>query len=316
MNRNDRFRGCLLGLAVGDALGAAVEFEPPGTFEPVTDMRGGGRFGLEPGQWTDDTSLALCLAQSLIERRGFDPMDQMHRYLRWYNEGYMSSTGVCFDCGITTAKALHQFEANPQPYCGSSDPRKAGNGSLMRLAPVPMFFSNDAAAAIEHAALSSRTTHGATTAVDACRYFAGLIVGALNGASKAQLLAERYCPVAGYWDQHPLTPQIDEIAGGSFKRKNPPEIVGGGFAPRSLEAALWALASTDNFRDGCVAAVNLGDDADTTAAVFGQIGGAIYGVDAIPAQWREKIAMRQLIEQIADQLQGKGQVGTSASEQS
>jgi ADP-ribosyl-[dinitrogen reductase] hydrolase len=190
-----RYQATLLGLAVGDAVGAAVEFESPGAFRPVTDMVGGGRHGLRPGEWTDDTSMALCLAASLVECDGFDPADQMRRYLRWWYEGYMASNGRCFDIGMTIERALGRFEEDGNPYAGSTDPRTAGNGSLMRLAPVPMFYASSPEAALAYAALSSRTTHGATEAVDACRYFAALLVGALNGAGKDELLADRYEPV-------------------------------------------------------------------------------------------------------------------------
>jgi ADP-ribosyl-[dinitrogen reductase] hydrolase len=136
-----RYRGSLLGLAVGDALGTTLEFKPPGTFPPLTDMVGGGPFHLEPGQWTDDTSMALCLAESLIERQGFDPVDQLERYLRWYRQGHLSSNGRCFDIGTTVQTALHRFEHTHKPYCGPTDPMSAGNGSLMRLAPVPLAYA-------------------------------------------------------------------------------------------------------------------------------------------------------------------------------
>ena len=129
----DRYRGCLLGLAVGDALGTTLEFQPPGSFEPTADKVGGGPFRLKPGQWTDDTSMALCLAESLIERRGFDPVDQLERYCCWYRTGHLSSTGRCFDIGSTTRAALHRFERTREPCCGSTDPATAGNGSIMRL---------------------------------------------------------------------------------------------------------------------------------------------------------------------------------------
>ena len=157
----DRFRGALLGLATGDAVGTSLEFKSPGTFQPITDMIGGGPFGLKPGHWTDDTSMALCLAASLVECQGFDAHDQMRRYVRWWREGYMSSTGRCFDIGITTAEALKTFERTGNPFAGSTDPHKAGNGALMRLAPVPMFYANKPAEAIERSGESSRTTHGA-----------------------------------------------------------------------------------------------------------------------------------------------------------
>ena len=235
-------------------------------------MIGGGPFRLQPGQWTDDTSLALCLAESLLACGGFDPVDQMRRYVRWWREGYLSSTGACFDIGTTTRTALAAFERTGQPYCGPTDPDQAGNGSLMRLGPVPLFFARQPAAALAKAADSSRTTHGAQTAVDACRYLAGLIVGALQGMSKDQLSAPGFSPVPGLWEHQPLSPEVNEIAQGSFRRRNPPEIRGSGYVVHTLEAALWAFHHGDDYRDGCLRVVNLGDDADTTGAVFGPIG--------------------------------------------
>ena len=133
----DRYRGSLLGLAVGDALGTTLEFKSPGSFTPISDIVGGGPFRLIRGQWTDDTSMALCLAESLVTQRRFDPVDQLERYVRWYQDGHLSSTGTCFDIGITTAGALHSFERTRQPFCGVPDASAAGNGFLMRLAPVP-----------------------------------------------------------------------------------------------------------------------------------------------------------------------------------
>ena len=297
-----RFRGCLLGLAAGDALGTTLEFKPPGTFRPIGDMIGGGPFNLEPGQWTDDTSMALCLAASLIERGGFDPMDQMQRYVRWYDEGYLSSTGTCFDIGNTTASALARFIRTGEPYAGSSDSYSAGNGSLMRLAPVPMYFANDAAEAINRSADSSRTTHGAEESVDACRYFASLIVGALNGVAKETLLSQRYCQTEGLWERSPLAKKIAEVADGSFKHREPPQVRGTGYVVESMEAALWAFHKSQNFREGALLSVNLGDDADTTAAIYGQVAGAYYGAEAIPTEWRERLTMVTEITAMADSL--------------
>lgn len=301
MDRN-RFRGCLLGLACGDAVGTTVEFEAPGSFPPVEDMAGGGPFRLEPGEWTDDTSMALCLATSLVEKHAFDPRDQMERYARWWRQGYLSSNGRCFDIGNTVRAALLRFEKAGLPYCGSEAPHTAGNGSLMRLAPVPMFYCRDPLRAVGAAADSSRTTHAAPAAVDACRYFAGLLVGALHGVGKEDLLLPHYSPVPGLWAERPLAPEIDEVAGGSFRRKRPPEIRGTGHVVRSLEAALWAFAHSESFRDGCLMAVNLGDDADTTAAVYGQLAGAHYGEQGIPDRWLLRLAKADLIRGLADRL--------------
>ncbi len=297
-----RYRGALLGLAAGDALGTSLEFAAPGTFAPLADMIGGGPFGLNPGQWTDDTAMALCLAESLIECRGFDPRDQVRRYLRWYREGHLSSTGVCFDIGNTVRAALHAYECGGEPFSGSADPRSAGNGSLMRLAPVPLAFARSPERAIQLAGESSRTTHGAREAVDACRYFAGLLVGALGGADKPELLAPGFCPVPGLWRREPLAPRIAEVAAGSFRRREPPEIRGTGYVVEALEAALWAFDRSQDFRTGALMAVNLGDDADTTGAIYGQLAGACYGVQDIPAAWRERLARRETLRGYADLL--------------
>lgn len=302
MEEIQRYYGSLMGLAVGDALGMALEFCPPGSFTPVTEILGGGRLHLPPGYWTDDTSMALCLAESLVECQGFDPIDQLKRYLRWYREGYFSSTGKCFDIGSTVRTALTAFERSGQPYCGPTDPRTAGNGSLMRLAPVPLYYANQPSLAIEKAAASSRTTHGALEAIDACRYFAALLVGAVNSVAKKELLDKLYSPIPDIWQQAPLTPKIKEIAAGSFKQKNPPDIRGTGYVVDTLEAALWAFYHSSTFRQGALLAVNLGEDADTTGAVYGQLAGAYYGLTNIPDNWRNKIIQNNLMTSLAGKI--------------
>jgi ADP-ribosylglycohydrolase len=269
---------------------------------PISDIVGGGPFHLKPGQWTDDTSMALCLAESLVEKHGFDPVDQLERYVRWYRHGHMSCTGTCFDIGGTTRTSLHAFERTRKPFCRSTDLHAAGNGSIMRLAPVPLFFASNPEEAIARSGDSSRTTHGAAVCVDACRYMGGLIVGAVNGVGKGELLSKLYCPVPGYWQTHPLCPEIEAIARGSFKHKEPPAIKGSGYVVNSLEAALWAFAKGHDFKEGALLAVNLGDDADTTGAVYGQIAGAHYGYVDIPQKWRETVAESDLILRLADAL--------------
>jgi len=296
---SEKFLGCLFGLAVGDALGCTLEFKQPGTFDPITTLEGGGVHQLKPGQWTDDTSLALCLAQSLIDCNGFDPKDQMTKYCKWEAEGYMSSTGTCFDIGNSTLKALEKFRATGDPYAGSTDEHSAGNGSIMRLAPIPMYYANKPIDALHYAALSSKTTHANVMCVDACKYMAGIILGLLRGESKERVLSSMYSSVQNYFDHNPLCRPIADIASGSFKQKQPPEIKGTGFVVQSLEAALWAFYSTDNFQEGALKAVNLGNDADTTGAVFGQIAGSFYGFENIPDEWINNISMLNKIKEIA-----------------
>ncbi len=244
--------------------------------------------------------MALCLAESLIEQRGFDAADQMGRYVRWRSHGHLSSNGRCFDIGNTIAGALRRFEASGDPWAGSTDAYSAGNGSIMRLAPVPLFYAADAAQAIAMSGDSSRTTHGAAACIDACRYLGGLIVGALRGETKETLLAPFYHPMPGATWQ--LDPAIAAIAAGSFARNAPPAIRGSGYVVASLEAALWAFHHSDTFAAGCLLAVHLGEDADTTAAVYGQLAGAYYGAASIPAAWRNRLAHADLITGFADRL--------------
>jgi ADP-ribosylglycohydrolase len=302
----DRYLGCLVGLAVGDALGTALEFTSKGSFDPIDDVVGGGPFQLKAGQWTDDTSMALCLAESLTERRGFDAADQMRRYLRWWREGYLSSTpGECFDIGMTVQTALRLFEQTGLPYAGSSDPTTAGNGSLMRLAPIPMFYSDDAVAAVANAALSSKTTHATAEAVDACRYYAALIVGALRGESKEALTSDLFAPDGVDWTTHRLSQKIHAIGSGSYKSRDASSIRATGYVAHTLEAALWAFHESSSFEEGALLAVNLGEDADTTGAVFGQLAGAFYGAAGIPTRWRDKLHDAGVIERLAVALRAR-----------
>ena len=292
----------MLGLAVGDALGTTVEFKAPGSFEPVTDLVGGGPFRLPAGAWTDDTSMALCLADSLLELEEFDPVDQLGRYVRWWREGYNSSTGRCFDIGISTGAALSRFERTGEPYPGDADTNAAGNAPIMRLAPVPLAYAARPAMAIEFAGLSARTTHGDQRAVDAARFFAWLLVAAVYELGKDCVLGDACDSMIPDLSQPvleglgPLHPEVEEVAAGSYKHRHPPEIKGSGYIVRSLEAALWALYNTNSWEEGALAAVNLGDDADTTAAIYGQLAGAIYGPRAIPEPWLEKLVMREEID--------------------
>ncbi|MHA7816137.1 MAG: ADP-ribosylglycohydrolase family protein [Pseudohaliea sp.] len=310
----DGIRGALIGLAVGDALGTTLEFKAPGSFRPIDDLMGGGPFNLAPGQWTDDTSMALCLADSLLACGGLDAADQLRRYLRWWRDGYRSSTGRCFDIGNTVADALLRFLETGDAEAGSTDPLAAGNGSLMRLAPVPIFYCGSPLNAIDAAASMSRTTHGAAEAVDACRYFCGLLLGALVGDSKERLCEPLYHPTRGHWNDQELAPAVSAVAAGSYREKQPPAIRGTGYVVRSLEAALWAFWHSTDFRSGAIAAVNLGDDADTTGAIYGQLAGAYYGESAIPHPWFYRLYDGEGIRALADELFATGcrVVGTTA----
>ena len=327
--------GSFVGLAVGDALGASVEFRPYQYIadHPVRDMDGGGTWGLKPGQWTDDTSMALCLASSLISKHGFDPYDQMVRYKWWFKDGYMSSTGECFDIGHTTRESLERFINLQQILseafncrkkqdvdflswsqvqtvkgfdinCGSVD--AAGNGALMRLAAVPLFFHRSPATAVKYAGYSARLTHGNQIAIDACRYYAALIVAAITTKSKDDLLKNDFYENHREWfGSSGLHKEILDVVRGSYKLELGYEagIRGKGYVVNALEAALWAFWSDEgSFEKGVLKAINLGDDTDTTAAIYGQLAGAFYGYENIPKRWIDQVYAHDLLYCVAQWL--------------
>ena len=301
INLQDRFRGAILGVACGDAVGTTLELKHARSRQPMADMIGGEPLNLESGQWCDDTAMMLCLGNSLVMCEGFNAIDQMKRYKDWF-ENNSSSNGKSFDVGNTIYNALQKFSRTGDAYCGSSDSHTAGNGSLMRLAPIPLAYHNDPVAAMESAKLSSQTTHGARAAIDACRYMTALIVGALQGVPKIELLSDNFSLAERAWQNAPPCSEIKLIYKGSYKENNETIIIGSGNAAKSLEAALWAFHSTTTFEDGCLKAANTGHDANTTAAIYGQLAGAFYGINGIPERWRQRLAIGHELESLADAL--------------
>lgn len=299
----DKAKGCLLGLALGDALGTSVEFKSRGSFVPLTDIVGGGPFKLKAGEWTDDTSMALCLADSLIANGDHNPRDQMDRYLRWRDEGENSSKDFCFDIGNTVNLALLEYEQTGNPYAGSDEKYSAGNGSLMRLAPIILFYgpgkTKNADDAIYFAGKTSQTTHKEHRCIDACKVLAWLVYHAIAGTYKNKNLLLNNVAKAF---KNELHHEIQNIIDGSYKTKTENQIKGTGFVVDSLEAAIWSFYHSSNFRDGALLAANLGDDADTTAAIYGQIAGAFYGSSQLPTDWLKKLHQCEHIEELAKQL--------------
>ncbi|CAF2673344.1 unnamed protein product [Rotaria sp. Silwood2] len=342
----EAIQGCLIGLAVGDALGASVEFRSREYLaaHPVRDMNGGGTWDLPVGKWTDDTAMALCLASSLITQKYFNPYDQMVRYKWWYKHGYLSSNGRCFDIGNATRDALEEFNNRQNQLknhlnshsesqvdelsfdiiqqvgfdVNCSGPGVAGNGALMRLAPVPLFFYRTPSLAVELSGESARLTHGDDVAVDACRYYAALIIAAIYGEHKENLLSDQFYHYYREWfGSRELHSKILRVASGSFKKPGGYEdgIRSKAYIVKTLEAALWAFWSSDSFEEGALNAVNLGDDTDTVAAIYGQLAGAYYGYENIPETWRYKLYANKLIKCMATWLQVLGEPDIKLSEQ-
>lgn len=299
MTRTDRYRGCLFGLALGDAVGTTCDAAEPGAFRPIDDMLGGGPHRLLPGHWSGETSMALCLADSLVKSRVFDARDQMERYAAWAEEGYLSSTGQPFDIDPDVGEALARYRETGNPWQGPEHPESASAACLSRLAPVVMFYAGDPDTAIAAAAESVRLTHGAPQAIDAARYFTGILLGALRGVDKEDLLRDHYSRLPEYWLDNPLHPEVDEVAKGSFLELNPPDIVAENYAVSALEAALWAFATTRDFRDGALAAANLGLAASAVGAIYGQLAGAYYSLPYLPHTWWQHVAKPETIENLA-----------------
>lgn len=315
----DAVLGCLLGLAIGDALGTTLEFTARDSTSPLTTMMGAGPFSLSPGQWTDDTSMALCLADSLLACHRHDPIDQLARYIRWRDHGENSVNGRCFDIGLTVNEALHRHQKTKVPYPGSCHEHSAGNGSLMRLAPIVLFYrpsqdEEDATAKyqnlIQMAALSSCTTHAEARAVSACQVMAIFIDKAIEHQPKKHHSQQNKLEVLRL-NQDELNAlgilplDIATIVQGSYQNKQRHEISSSGFVVDSLEAALWSFWHSDSFEEGALLAANLAGDADTVAAIYGQLAGAYYGVTEIPSQWLAQLAWREKISELALALHDK-----------
>ncbi len=290
----DRAIGALLGLAVGDAVGTTLEFKVRDSYTPLTDMIGGGPFGLKPGEWTDDTAMALALADSLYTNDALDEVDLITRFVNWHENGAYSCTGDCFDIGITTRNALQSWQRTGIALAGLTDPETAGNGSLMRLAPVAVRFWNDPSRLRDVAARQGRTTHQAPAAVDACVAYAELLADAIAGQSRSVVLRNR--------DDASWTELISTVMAGSWRAKSRDVIDASGYVVHSLEASLWSIDRTSNFKEAVLLAANLGQDADTTAAITGQLAGALEGVSGIPSSWLSKLAWRPRITGMADAL--------------
>ena len=290
----DRALGAMLGLATGDAVGTTLEFCPRDGAPAIDDMVGGGPFGLAPGQWTDDTAMAIALAESLAAKGELDERDLMERFAAWAKRGEYSCTGTCFDIGIATAKAIAAFERSGDPIAGSTDPRSAGNGSLMRLAPAVLhgLARGDTRQAARR---QSAVTHAAPACLDACEQFALLLEQAIAGAPREAVVGPRSVAAV---------PEVASVLAGSWLGKGRDEISSSGYVVHSLEAALWCVGRTDSYRDAVLLAANLGDDADTTAAITGQLAGALYGRSGIPGEWLNRLAWRDRIEALARALIG------------
>lgn len=294
-----RARGALVGLAVGDALGTTNEFKVVGTFTPSTGMVGGGAFQLEPGQWTDDTSMALCLADSLLAKGHYDSFDVMERYQRWFSKGYRSSTDRCFDIGGQVRAALFDFEHEQRVPVTAERSNRAGNGAIMRLAPVVIagFEHREIREIVVTAGLSARETHYSVEAEAATEVFAALLVGALLGWAPEHIINVGWASTGPAFDEMAARViSTDPAERASWESET------SGYIVHGLRLAVHGLLDFPSFKDATLAIANMGGDSDTNAAIYGQLGGAFYGVEAIPASWRSTLHQGEEIDALARAL--------------
>lgn len=289
----DRARGALLGLAAGEAVGITLAGWKRDSYRMIEEMVGGGELGLKPGQWAGDTAMAITLGDSLLYRHQLDEYDFIERLVEWRDEGINSCTTKCLGLGETTARALERYGDIGDPIAGETHADCLSNGSLARIAPVAVRYCNREIARGEAAERQSLVTHGGPYAVTACRAFADILAEAIEGQSRELVLRCRHVYVHN-------SNRVLEV--GNWSGRGRDEMSGANNALDSLEAALWAVGTTETFEEAVLAAANLGEDAGSTAAIAGQLAGALYGACNIPDRWLEQLAWRDKIADMADAL--------------
>lgn len=287
----NKFLGSMFGLAIGDALGATVEFKDKGTFPYLSDIVGGGVFKLNKGEWTDDTSMALCLLDSLIDV-GFNLKDQINRYVLWYKNGYFSVKDYCFDIGNNTRKSLENYIRTGNII--SNNLKACGNGAIMRLAPIALYtaFMNDIDIK-KYSGDTSKTTHNSKLSIEACEFMALLINRIIKQYTKDNILET----IDIKFDTG-----IKNLLSKNYIVNNNENFDNSGFVLSSLTLALWGFFTTDNFKDGLLKVVNCGGDSDTNGAIYGQIAGSYYGLNGIPEDWVNIIYKKDMIKDMVLKL--------------
>lgn len=304
----DKSRSLLFGIATGDALGVPFEFKSRNTVRknPATGMTGYGSYNQPPGTFSDDSSLSFCLAETLID--GYD-IDRLGEYfLRWRDENYWSPLGDSFDIGISTSRALSRLAKGESPLnSGCTEEGANGNGSLMRIAPL-VFYTKDMPIdkRFEIAKEVSAITHAHIRSVIACFYYVEFLRLLLQGKDKFDAYEILKKQVTEFLKQKSIDSEeislFDRLLKGNIRELGENEISGSGYVVHTIEAAVWCLLNTDNYADAVLKAVNLGEDTDTTAAVTGGLAGLLYGVEAIPSEWKVVLARHDDIEDLAVRL--------------
>ncbi len=308
MAERDIYKDILFGIAIGDALGVPVEFQSRQTIaqRPVTDMTGFGTYNLPPGTFSDDSSLAFCLAEALTKK--FSLQGIADNFVKWLNHNYWTPRGTVFDVGITTSRAIRRLEKGCSPdLAGETDVSSNGNGSLMRILPL-LVYIKDKPVADRYRVIRqvSSITHGHIRSIIACFYYLEFARQLLNGTDKYQVYENLQTEIPGYLHSLSINPDeiklFDRLLNATIYELPDKEIYSGGYVLYTLEAAIWCLLTTSDYKEATLKAVNLGSDTDTTGAVTGGLAGLAYGWETIPKDWIDQIARKSDIEDLATRM--------------
>ena len=299
--------GSLMGGVVGDAYGSPYEFKIRDTYNITPNMEYNYNFNVPAGSFTDDSSMMLCLAQSLAQCKGFDPFHQMQNYSAWKRYGFMSSAPDkgCFDIGNVTRTAIHEFDlvqslkenftdVEDKLYFGPTGEYTSGNGSVMRLAPIPVFYRKEKLADImDYAILSSKVTHGSTICIESCALMVLILAKLINGEKKENVLK---LTLTDDIKDRIKSKLVLDIANGCYLQKHRNEIKTSGYVIDTLESAMWSFSQTDTFEEGMMLLAAMGNDVDTVCCVYGQIAGSYYGYNSIPPRWIDGLQQNEMLD--------------------
>ena len=309
-----KIKSALFGVAVGDALGVPVEFKSRERIakNPVSDMMGFDTYYMPPGTWSDDSSLTFCLAEALTH--DFDINVIANNFVKWLYENYWTPHGKVFDIGIATKHAIAQIATGTEPqHAGGKDERSNGNGSLMRILPL-LFYIHDKPIdeRFEITKQVSSITHGHIRSVISCFIYLEFAKMLLEGKEKFEayktLQTDMYNFLAGKSISHSEISLFHRLLQDNIYHLTEDNISGSGYVLHTLEASIWCLLTTGNYKDAVLKAVNLGEDTDTTGAVTGGLAGLLYGFECIPHQWLTSLARYEDIMDLTERLAKKFQI--------
>lgn len=306
-----KIKSVLFGVAVGDALGVPVEFKSRQTisYNPVTDMIGYGTYNLPAGTWSDDSSLTFCLAEALTT--GFDLNTIGQNFVKWYHNNYWTPRGNVFDIGNATSQAIDRLATGVQPdLAGGFDASSNGNGSLMRISPLLFYlWDKPVNERFEITKQVSSITHAHIRSVISCFYYLEFALQLLNGKDKFEVYKSLQTEITNHLTSLSINQTeialFDRLLKQNIHELPEENINSSGYVLHTLEASIWCLLTTENYKDAVLKAVNLGEDTDTTAAVTGGLAGLLYGLENIPTNWLKQIARYDDIENLAERLANK-----------